>query len=226
MLQLFLSITYMLIRKEYIDENSLIGIWKMTENAETLLRLLPKSQQPEAEKHISKIRSERRVMEWLTIRVLLFELLGEEKTIANHPDGKPFLQDRSYNISISHTKKWAAILLHKHCSVGIDVETISERVIRIASKFISENEFVDASQKVIHQLLHWSAKETIFKLMEESEIDFREHLHVRPFTPQEKGIFSAAESKTTQRKTFQIHYEVLPDAVLTWAVDDGVKRSL
>ncbi len=209
----------MLLRKEHIDGDGLIGIGKITDNHQALLRSLPQTQQRAAEEYVSKMRSERRVIEWLTTRVLLFELLGEEKIIDNRPDGRPFLKDGSYKISISHTKEYAAVLLHKQYSVGIDVETISERVKKLADKFISENEYIDLSQQVIHQLLHWSAKETVFKMMEESEIDFKEHLHVHPFRPGEKGVFQASESKTLRQKTFQIHYEVLPDAVLTWAMD-------
>lgn len=209
----------MLLRKEHIDGDGLIGIGKITDNHQALLRSLPQTQQRAAEEYVSKMRSERRVIEWLTTRVLLFELLGEEKIIDNRPDGRPFLKDGSYKISISHTKEYAAVLLHKQYSVGIDVETISERVKKLADKFISENEYIDLSQQVIHQLLHWSAKETLFKMMEESEIDFKEHLHVHPFRPGEKGVFQASESKTLRQKTFQIHYEVLPDAVLTWAMD-------
>ncbi|MDO5522553.1 MAG: 4'-phosphopantetheinyl transferase superfamily protein [Bacteroidia bacterium] len=213
----------MLIRKAYIDEGGLIGIRKINDNADTLLNLLPPNQQIEAEKHISKMRSERRIIEWLTTRVLLFELLHEDKIIGNLPDGKPFLLDKSYNISISHTRNYAAILLHKHASVGIDVETVSGRVSRLADKFISPDEYIDSSRKIIHQLLHWSAKETLFKLMEENEIDFKEHLHIQPFTPQQKGIFQAFESKTGQQQAFQIHYEVFPDVVLTWAVGNDTR---
>lgn len=211
----------MLLRKEHIDGGGLIGIRKITGKPEVLFNLLPEKQQIEAENYISNMRSQRRITEWLTTRVLLFELLGDERIIGNRPDGRPFLIDDSYKISISHTKNYAAILLHKHYSVGIDVETISGRVSKVAGKFISEDEFIDSTQKVIHQLLHWSAKETMFKMMEESEIDFKKHLHILPFKPQEKGIFQAYETKSERRKTFQIHYEILPDAVLTWAVDNG-----
>lgn len=211
----------MLLRKEHIDEDGLIGIRKIADNHQILLESLPHAQQKLAEEYISKIRSERRIIEWLTTRVLLFELLGKEKTIGNRLDGRPFLVDDSYRISISHTRDYVAILLHKHYSVGIDVETISERVTKLADKFISEEEYIDSSQKVVHQLLHWSAKETMFKMMEESEIDFKEHLHVQAFTPHAKGIFHAYESRSEQQKKFQIHYEILPDAVLTWAVDYG-----
>ncbi len=209
----------MLLRKEHIDEEGLIGIGKIAGNHRALLHALPQTQRRAAEEYVSKMRSERRVIEWLTSRVLLYELLGEEKIIDNRPDGRPFLIDGSYKISISHTKDYAAVLLHKQHSVGIDVETISGRVSKLADKFISENEYIDRSQQVIHQLLHWSAKETMFKIMEENEIDFKQHLHIHPFRPGKKGVFPASESKTPWQKTFQIHYEVLPDAVLTWAVD-------
>jgi 4'-phosphopantetheinyl transferase len=209
----------MLLRKEHIDDGGLIGIGTISGDYRELLRLLPAGQLQAAKEVISKMRSERRVMEWLTTRVLLFELLGEEKIIDNQPDGRPFLVDGSYKISISHTREYAALLLHRECLVGIDVETISERVKRLSEKFISEHEYIDPSQQVIHQLLHWSAKETMFKVMEEREIDFKIHLRVHPFQPGMKGHFQASESKTLQRKTYQIHYEILPGAVLTWVVD-------
>lgn len=195
-----------------------MGIWKISEDVHTLLPLLPKSQQMKARKYISKIKSVQRKTEWLATRALLFELLNQEKTIENNAQGKPFLTDHSYHITISHTKNYVAILLHKNRTVGIDIETISDRVSRVAGKFISADEFIDSSKKVVHQLLHWSAKETLFKIMEEDEIDFREHLHIQPFTPKESGVFEAFESKTEQQTRFQIHYEVLPDAVLTWVV--------
>ena len=62
----------MLLRKEHIDEQGLIGIRRIAGKPEYLLSLLPEKQQAEAEKYISKIRSDRRIIEWLTTRVLLF----------------------------------------------------------------------------------------------------------------------------------------------------------
>ena len=36
-----------------------------------------------------------RRLEWLAVRVLLYTLSGEEKEIAYHPSGKPYLADDS-----------------------------------------------------------------------------------------------------------------------------------
>lgn len=206
----------MLIRKENTGNGGVLGIWKTDESCDELLRLLPARMHTMAVEHIKGIRSERRTVEWLSTRILLYRLMDEEKTILNRADGKPFLKDNSHHISISHTKGYVAILLHETLPVGIDVETCSERVRKVAKKFIGENEFIDSSQKTIHQLLHWSAKESLFKLMEEDEIHFKHHLHIHPFTPQSVGTMTATETKTNLQRTFTIHYEVHPDYVLTW----------
>ncbi len=208
----------MLIRKEHIENEGLLGIWKISESRSELIDLLPESQRVAAQKYISKLKSGRRILEWLSTRVLLFSLIGKEKTIANKRDGRPFIEDGALNISISHTKDYVAVLLHKTNTVGIDIETVSERVRKIAGKFISEKEVIDKSRQTVHMLLHWSAKETMFKILEESEIDFKKHLYIVPFTPQEKGIIQARECKTDKRQYFRIHYEVHPDFVLTWAI--------
>ena len=206
----------MLIRKEYSDTGGLLGISKMEESREALLHLFPENLWPEVMAYINGVRSDRRAIEWLSTRIMLLELLGKEQIIHNREDGSPFLENGKPYISISHTRDYAAILLHDSCPVGIDIEIRSERVKKIADKFISENEYIDPAQRTIHQLLHWSAKECLFKLMNEQGIDFRKHLFVHPFTPAVKGVITATESKTDQACSFTVHYEVHPDYVLTW----------
>lgn len=208
----------MLIRKEHTEDGGLLGIWKMVETTEELLKLFPDHLRSEAYAYLMDIRSERRSVEWLSTRVMLLDLLGREQIILNRKDGSPYLADGKVKISISHTKNYAAILLHETSAVGIDIETRSERVIKIAGKFISDNEFIDPAQIIVHQLLHWSAKETLFKLMNMQGIDFKQHLHIHPFTPGVKGLITATETKTKQKQSFRLHYEVHPDYVLTWAI--------
>ena len=64
-----------------------------------------------------------RRLEWLAVRVLLYTLSGEEKEIAYHPSGKPYLADDSASISISHTKGYVAVALGlPGREVGVDIE--------------------------------------------------------------------------------------------------------
>ncbi|MDR1742301.1 MAG: 4'-phosphopantetheinyl transferase superfamily protein [Dysgonamonadaceae bacterium] len=208
----------MLVRDEHIDKDGKLGIWKIEEPPDELLQLFPESLRSRAASHIENLRSEKRVTEWLSTRLLLLQLLNEDKIVHHHRNGQPYLTDQSYRISISHTNNYAAILLHPFRKVGIDVEYRSERVAKISSKFISPEEFVDESQKLLHQTLLWSAKETLFKIIGEDAIDFRCHLHIHPFSPQSQGVMTASETKTPERRLFEVHYEVFPEYVLTWAV--------
>ena len=69
-----------------------------------------------------------RRLEWLAVRVLLYTLSGEEKEIAYHPSGKPYLADDSASISISHTKGYVAVVLGlPGREVGVDIEQYGER---------------------------------------------------------------------------------------------------
>lgn len=192
----------------------------MEESIDELMHLFPVNLRNEAILYLKNIKSKQRSVEWLSTRIMLFELIGEDKIVLNNDDGRPYLADNSFNISITHTKNYAAILLHRTYQVGIDIEIRSERVKKVADKFISDNEYIDPDQKTVHQLLHWSTKESMFKLMNEQGIDFKDHLYVEPFTPSTQGVIKATESKTLQRQTFNVHYEVHKDYVLTWIADN------
>ncbi len=98
-------------------------IWAVREIHESLGNLFELLQKKELYlPYLSQITSENRKREWLTVRVLLKEMLGEEKEILYTSTGKPYLSDNSYQISISHTKGLVAIALHSKMKVGIDIE--------------------------------------------------------------------------------------------------------
>ena len=105
------------------------------------------------------------------------------------PSGKPYLADNSYFISISHTKGYVAVILSEEKPVGIDIEQYSRRVHKVAHKYMREDEqFVPYGEDDTWSLLlHWSAKEVMFKCMNTPEVDFREHLHIEPFTTEQQG---------------------------------------
>ena len=114
----------------------------------------------------------------------------KKKEIGYRSSGKPYLADGSASISISHTKGYVAVLLGgPEKEVGIDVECYGERVRKVAHKFVREDESVSwyKGTETWSLLLHWSAKETMFKCMNTSDVDFRKHLHILPFTVEEQG---------------------------------------
>lgn len=202
--------------KQCIGDSYRWGLWKINETTEELLAMLPHRERYEAD--IRRFSADARRLEWLAVRALLYVMLGKEKEIGYRPSGKPYLPDGSFSISISHTKGYVAVLLGAPGEVvGIDIECYGERVRRVAHKFMRKDEKTSLFRgtELWSLLLHWSAKETMFKCMDATGVDFREHLHVLPFEVGEQGVLSAAEYRTAARKRFRIYYCLFPDFVLT-----------
>ena len=208
----------MLVRKEITEEGCLLGIWEITETSDQLLDMLSEENKEKAHKYLSTIRSKKRKLEWLSIRVVLQILTNDNKTVKHTSQGQPYLSDNSYQISISHSKDYAVVLLHKHKKVGVDIENYSNRILKIEKRFISEDEYIDPKNRTLHLILHWCAKETLYKLMDSTKIIFKEHLHIHPFQIQNKGVIKACESLSQDTTVFDIYYEVNPNFVITWGM--------
>lgn len=203
---------------QHKDDSSLLGVWRMDESLSALRDELPGSTL--FDQAVERFTSPHRQLEWLSVRVLLYHLLNEEKEINYLPSGKPYLTDGSFSISISHTKGYVAVILGK-TPVGIDIEQYGQRVHKVAHKYMREDEIPAPYQgdDTWSLLLHWSAKEVMFKCMDAAEVDFRQHLHIEPFILQEHGTFCAREYRTERQRHFLIHYLIHPDFVLTWQID-------
>lgn len=196
------------------------AVWKMEESLETLLSLLPEARRFSCEKDLNRFVSERRKLEWTSVRALLYSMLPEDKEIAYSPDGKPYLTDHSFFISISHTKGYVAVGLSSQVSVGIDIEQYGQRVHKVFDRYIRPDEQAEAYQGDItwSLLLHWSAKEAIYKRMEDADADLRK-LRLAHFVPQEEGVFQVQEFVTKDQKLYTVGYRLHPDFVLTWTLN-------
>lgn len=197
-------------------DNWQLGVWRMDETSDELRQLLPEALFAEAGQRFSVPH---RRWEWLSVRALLHCLLPSAPVVAYHASGRPYLADGSFHISISHTKGYVALILGQ-TPVGIDIECYGRRVHRVASRFMRADEEVMPWQgdTTWSLLLHWSAKEVLFKCMDTESVDFREHLRIEPFAVREQGSFQAHEYRTAAQGVYQIDYRLHPDFVLTWHV--------
>lgn len=204
---------------QHIETDFRWGVWKIEESEADLLACL--SDKAMYADGLAKLKAPHRRIEWLAVRVLLAHLMGCEAEVAYMPNGRPYLVGNQYSLSISHTKGYVAVLLSSSTSlVGIDIEQTGERVRKVAHKFIGPNEKItlyDGSD-VWSLLLHWSAKESMFKCLDTPEVDFIAHLHIHPFQVQASGTFQAHESRTPSTQEYSIHYLLHPDFVLTYIV--------
>lgn len=195
-----------------------VAVWHLTEDYEELLSLLPDADdvQTEAEDRFS---SEKRILEWTAVRVLLYTILDRQVHISYDEQGAPLLPDyEGLDISISHTKGYVAIALSESSYVGVDVEQIEEveegemsRVEKVRSRFVANDEYAES---VIGLLLHWSAKESAFKLLGRENVDFLEDLKITPFDENNyEGQFNLTDTK--EDDTYLVWYKVFDDFVLT-----------
>ena len=197
------------------DKTPLLGIWEIAESWQEMLIALKNKDVYAADLH--KIQSDKRKQEWIAVRLLLQQLARARTFIIYGQNGAPFLSDGSYNISIAHTKGFAAILLSKHNKPGIDIEYRSERAWKLRKKFLNKNEWTNhVLNATDYATVCWCAKETAFKALGETAIDFAEHLIIEPFHLSTEGILFLQETRTRQQQRFTIRYEVNEPFILTW----------
>ena len=210
----------MLYQKKAFDNGATIGIWKMEENEEELLSIF-KEKEPEYRAKVYHLHSHKRRLEFLSVRCLLKEFTNSENAVCYDTNGRPSLFDNSFKISISHTNGYASVILHPHINVGIDIEQKNDKILRLKQRFLSieELENINREREVEHLLLCWSAKETLFKILNEKEVDFISHLHLSPFLPSEKGVIHCYETKTVKKCEFALNYRIEKDYVLVWGTD-------
>lgn len=126
--------------------------------------LLLQGQMPRAAGGVSQRELERRAEQEMVVHAT-----GRALPIEHEKSGKPLLA--GYNVSISHTRGLAAMMVSRGRRVGVDVEYVSPRVSRVASRFLRPDE---QAPTVELQLLHWCAKEAVFKLFSERDLTYQQ----------------------------------------------------
>ena len=205
-----------LILKERFKEDLKFGLWEITEDYDTLRSNLILD-----EKDITTVenfKNHRRKLEWLSVRTLLKRMLGKDSKIVYGPERKPYLHDNSYNISISHSKNFTAILLSKKKRVGLDLEFMTSKILRIADKFLrpEELENIEKDQELYHLYLHWCAKEALYKICDKVDINFVTNLSIEPFKPKAKGLISGTVDNSYMNEKFILSYFALKNYSIVW----------
>ena len=162
-----------------IDEQIRILIWHIEEPLEELKKDLKLAKADEIRFQKRKILSHQK--EFFASRRLLLEA-GIPPHFLNHdPNGIPRLES-GQQISISHTKTLAGIALGTK-PVGIDIEVFRPKIRQIATRFLHADEtFVLNGDQVIEKLtLIWTAKEALYKALNQKGIIFSKQLLVTPF---------------------------------------------
>lgn len=203
-----------------IDKDVRLGVWEMEEN----LNYEQFASLPFYDRLMGL--SDGRRKETASVYSLLFAMTGNKNLVIGHePSGKPYVE--GYKIGISHTKGFVSVILSMSCDVAVDIEYINTRVLRIADRFLREDEKPNAFQfskekkekgdkdvvhDVIPTLLFWCAKETMYKLYSDERLTFQ---NIKIMDAEQGGALCGNNLITGE--SVRIDYTFNNDYVLTYA---------
>ena len=161
---------------------------------------------------------DKRFVEKVSVRVILYKLFGKDVRICYNENGAPYLSNKQYYISISHTDGHFA-LSFSHRKHGIDIERWNSTAKRVSKMFATDQEvaalvdakaITDEDAKAFCTI--WSAKESIYKSHDFAGLSFRDGILLK------KDAFSNLVAEVSYKEAtfhYAVEYRLLPDCVLT-----------
>ncbi len=202
-----------LIKIEHLA-NAVLGVWEATENEAFFLNEIPAGYMTGYE---PQRFSEQRRKEFLASRWLLRQLLKDD-TVSFESDENGKLKDMNgnYQFSISHSGNRVAAIASKTHQVGIDVEEIHPRILKVMHKFLNEQEkkSLGENPELWRVTLCWSAKESIFKMIETPGLSFSNDIQLH-LPLNEAGSFVASVKWNARWEEVNMNFEKSEGFVFT-----------
>lgn len=166
-----------------ISEQCIVTLWKIEEDADFFLKYLH-LKKDDLEVY-SNATHPIKQLEWLasrtcvkyTVEQLEHNYQGIEKDEFNNP----YLSKVQGFVSLSHTSNYAVAVVSLEEEVGIDIERISNKLSRVAHKFLSEPERLDAGDDLLKMCIYWCAKESLYKWYGKKNLSFKDNIFIEPF---------------------------------------------
>ena len=217
-----------------INQSTTAYIWHITEDVTWLYRAVSLSESSVL--RLNGMRSVAHQKGFLAVRMLLQHLGYTDHDLIYDPSGKPYLTLEVGNlrsedfqitnhqlaihkhISISHSHEFSSICISDEV-VGIDMELMKAKVLKIAPRFLDINHLANLSetQQIQKATVIWGIKESLFKIKSERGISFPDHIF--------EGEFELQDAKCTaelrfnhQIELFNIQFYTVHDYVFVCAL--------
>jgi phosphopantetheinyl transferase len=133
-------------------------------------------------------------------------------------NGKPYLKGVPFHFSFSHCKGYAACAVCDKSPIGIDIELMHPRILKVAHKFLNDKEkdlLVGLTEEAtLHQLaFFWAAKEAMYKQHEQLGIDFSRDFYVPKLATNKQGSLLAFVLHKEENKEVTLDYHFGDDYV-------------
>ena len=206
------------LEKKILNKENTIGIWKISETISQLERMIDLSGSDA--RRYQEIQNEPRKKQFLASRILLSENRGISKpvNVLYDKNGKPHIRHSDHHISISHSGIYAAVIVNKLSSTGIDIELIKPGIERIAKKFLNEAELENSNGKDKKEKMHiyWGAKECLYKLHGKKGLIFTKNLLIDKFDYKKKGRITGSIKAKDSDKKYVLAYEKINEYMLVY----------
>ena len=164
----------------------------------------------------------RRLQKMIT-RLLLDKLESPHRIDIQYDElGKPELKGIPGTVSISHSREHIGLLYHPTRQAGLDLEEVSPRIMKIASRFLHpvEKLWIRKEQELADTALVWSAKEALFKTIGGGGIHFAQDLliHEPKFTDVDNGHGTAEYQGHKGHFHFDYHFKYLEGVLMVHTI--------
>lgn len=214
-----------IIYKKNIGDHAILGVWKISESVDELLSMI---QFTEGERELfERFKLKSRQAHWLSYRLAIRELLGDECPCDFYYDehGKLHFENLNYSLSVTHSGLYSGVIISKKHYVGIDIEKLGERINYLAHKFLNDYEMQHLPDTEQHKFLTvvWSAKEALYKLYGKSEVQL-ENITIEAFEVQNEGEIYGRLDIGNFSKEYKLTYIFSDDMdyILVYAIDDTI----
>lgn len=131
----------------------------------------------------NKIHLKKR-LEYLASRYCLQLLIPEINfnNIKKDSKGKPYVADLHTDFSISHSFPYVAVAINHHQKIGIDIQTLQEKIHRLQPKFLSPYEMDLCKDKITAITFSWCCKEAMYKKYALGGLDFKANMPLTQLT--------------------------------------------
>lgn len=158
--------------------------------------------------------------EWATARMAIHDAL--EALHIPYPGffkdehGKSHSMNGQGYVSLTHTPGFAAAIFHREQAVGIDMDLIREKILRIGFRFLDPAELDFLEKDPAHYTMAWSAKESIFKCQGRKGVSFRDNILLDPFTPSATRIKGRIRGTEFADHHYTVEVRRLENVILTY----------
>lgn len=149
-----------------IDQNDLLFLWQIDESLEELENQFFKFYHgKKSALDYQALKLENRKKQWLSTRLIIAAMDERSPDIHYDQYGAPWIDIDGWQISISHSDKYAAVLASRYRSIGIDIQFFNGKIERIAQKFLHPSEMAQWLENKDMDYLHaiWTVKESVYK---------------------------------------------------------------